>query len=249
MNALLRCVVLPEATMSMNPFSKAASKPSDASKPSAFAPVRLAQALFSKQVKFKRGEDGYKFVLENSSPNPPGSPASASMLSSSPTAPTSPTSPTSPTTPTPSALALAAAEQAPPVTSLSSLAELMDSAPGSRNAFRHLASIEASLHHKGADALFLFDLSAVHLKQALRQLDGLWMEPAPPVLAELRAKMADALAAQESRDKEVALSRGSFNVLSSFLVDEKMQVSEGRASDFHQLSESWGGPTLAPLER
>jgi hypothetical protein len=45
------------------------------------------------------------------------------------------------------------------------------------------------------------------------------------------------------------LSRGSFNVLSSFLVDEKMQVSEGRASDFHQLSESWGGPTLVPIER
>jgi hypothetical protein len=219
--------------MSINPFSKATSKLSGAPKPLGFAPVRLAKALFSKQVKFKRGEEGYKFVLESSSQNPQGG-AAAFLASSVPSSP---------------ALPAVTAEQAAPVTALSSLIELMDSAPGSRNAFRHLANVETSLQSKDADGLFLFDISAAHLKQALRQLDGLWMEPAPAVLAELRAKMADALAAQEQRDSDVVLTRGSFNVLSSFLVDEKMQVSEGRASDFHQLSESWGGPTLAPIER
>ena len=129
----------------------------------------------------------------------------------------------------------------------------MDSAPGSRNAFRHLASVEQTLQSEdpaAADGLFLFDWHAAHLKQALRQLDGLWMEPAPVALAELRGKLADALAAQERREKEEpAPSRGGFGVLSSFLVDEKMQVSEGRASDFHQLSESWGGPSAVPLQR
>jgi hypothetical protein len=216
--------------MSINPFLKSTSKPSEAHKPSGFAPVRLAQALFSKQVKFKRGDDGYKLVLESGNQRPQGGAAEASM-------------------PSAAALPAVTAEQVNPVTALSSLIELMDSAPGSRNAFRHLASVEANLQSKNADGLFLFDMSAAHLKQALRQLDGLWMEPAPVPLAELRAKMADALAAQEQRDTELVPSRGSFSALSSFLVDEKMQVSEGRASDFHQLSESWGGPSLAPIER
>ncbi len=212
--------------MSINPFSKATPKESEAPKKSSFVPVRLAQALFSKQVKFKRGDDGFKFVLEGVNPSQQSSVVTPASVA------------------TPTQL-----EQPKPATALASLSELMDSAPGSRNAFRHLGSIEAGLQSKDADGLFLFDLNALHLKQALRQLDGLWMEPAPPALAELRAKIADALAAQEHRDTEVVLSRGSFNVLSSFLVDEKMQVSEGRASDFHQLSESWGGPTLVPIER
>jgi hypothetical protein len=211
--------------MSINPFSKAAAKPSEASKTSSFAPLRLAQTLFSKQVKFKREEAGYKFVLENT----------GAQSGSAETAPP---------------VKQAAAEQAPPVTAASSLCELMDSAPGSRTAFRHLASIEQWLHSTDAEGLFLFDLSATHLKQALRQLNGLWMEPAPAALTELRCKISDALTAQEQREKQDAMpSRGNFGVLSSFLVDEKMQVSEGRASDFHQLSESWGGPGLVPIER
>lgn len=198
---------------------------SDAPKKSSFAAVRLAHALFSKQVKFKRDEAGYKFVLENTGTQNPGA--------------------------TPESLAVRpAAVQAPPVTAASSLCELMDSAPGSRNAFRHLASIEQGLLSHDGEGLFLFDLSATHLKQALRQLNGLWMDPAPDALQALREKMADALVAQEQREKEEATpTRGSFSVLSSFLVDEKMQVSEGRASDFHQLSESWGGPSLVPIKR
>lgn len=211
--------------MSINPFSKAAAKPSEASKASSFAPVRLAQTLFSKQVKFKREEARYKFVLENT----------GEQSGRAETAP--------PVVP-------AAAEHAPAVTAASSLCELMDSAPGCRNAFRHLASIEQWLLNTDGEGLFLFDLSATHLKQALRQLNGLWMEPAPVALAELRCKISDALTAQEQREKqETTPSRGNFGVLSSFLVDEKMQVSEGRASDFHQLSESWGGPGLVPIER
>jgi hypothetical protein len=211
--------------MSINPFSKAAATPSEAPKPSGFAPVRLAQALFSKQVKFKRDEVGYKFVLEHTG---------AQSGSAAPVLP----------------VVIAPAEQAPPVTAASSLCELMDSAPGSRKAFHHLASIEQWLHTTDAEGLFLFDLSATHLKQALRQLNGLWMEPAPAELAELRCKISDALTAQEQREKqETTPSRGNFGALSSFLVDEKMQVSEGRASDFHQLSESWGGPGLVPIER
>jgi hypothetical protein len=203
---------------------KAKPEPTEAPKKSGFAPVRLAQALFSKQVKFKRGDEGYKFVLEGAAS---GHPMYAALRPD-----------VAPPT-----------EPAPPVTAASSLFELMDSAPGSRQAFRHLASIEHGLQSKDGEGLFLFDLSAAHLKQALRQLNGLWMEPAPVALVELRGKMADALAAQEQRDQEQVPAPGSFGVLSSFLVDEKMQVSEGRASDFHQLSESWGGPSLVPIER
>ena len=72
----------------------------------------------------------------------------------------------------------------------------------------------------------MFDLSAAHLKRALRKLAGLWMEPAPVALAELRSKLADALAALERRETEEAgPSRGSFSQMSAFLVDEKIQVS------------------------
>jgi hypothetical protein len=210
-----------------NPLSrKPGPQPTDAPKTSSFAPVRLAKALFSKQVKFTRDEAGYKLVLENKDTHNDN------------------------ISPEPIAVPTEAKQVAPPVTAASSLYELMDSAPGSRNAFRHLASIEQWLHNTDAEGLFLFDLSATHLKQALRQLNGLWLEPAPAALAAFREKMVDALAAQEQREKqEAAPSRGNFGVLSSFLVDEKMQVSEGRASDFHQLSESWGGPGLVPIER
>ena len=219
--------------MPSNPFSKTPPKTAGATL------TGLAQTLFSKQLKFKRGESGMKFVLENAVPTAEdaskawASVVIASSLSALPS----------------SSTFAGVSEPTPPTNAMSCLAELMDSAPGSRQAFRHLAAVEAGLQGGGADGLFLFDLSAVHLKQALRQLDGLWMEPAPQPLAALRAKMADALTAQEQRDLEVHQSRGSFNVLSSFLVDEKMQVSEGRASDFHQLSESWGDPSLAPVER
>lgn len=214
-----------------NPLShKSSPEQTDAPKKSGFAPMRLAQALFSKQVKVKRDERGYKLALEGGGRGPQGDVAAPSHLSVS-----------------------TAAEQPKPVPAAVCLRELMDSAPGSRNAFRHLASLEQTLQSKdpaAADGLFLFDWHAAHLKQALRQLDGLWMEPAPVALAELRGKLADALAAQERREKEEpAPSRGGFGVLSSFLVDEKMQVSEGRASDFHQLSESWGGPSAVPLQR
>ena len=154
----------------------------------------------------KRGERGYKFALEGAGRSPQDGVA----------------------TPSPSSVSTAA-EQPKPVTAASCLCELMDSAPGSRNAFRHLASVEQTLKSKNtvaADGLFLFDSSAAHLKQAHRKLDGLWMEPAPVALAELRSKLANALAAQERREKEEAApSRGSFSQMSSFLVDEKMQVS------------------------
>ncbi len=215
--------------MSINPLSKAAAKPSEARKPSGFAPLRFAQAVFSKQVKFKRDEVGFKFVLENEGAQSGGA---------------------EPAPPVVHAAEQHAQTVTVTVTAASSLCELMDSAPGCRNAFRHLASIEQWLLNTDGEGLFLFDLSANHLKQALRQLNGLWMEPAPAELAALRGKMSDALAAQERREKEdTAPSRGNFGVLSSFLVDEKMQVSEGRASDFHQLSENWGQPGLVPIER
>jgi hypothetical protein len=212
--------------LSRKPRPEPTVAPTEAPKKSSFAPVRLAQALFSTQVKFKRGEAGYKLVLEKT-----GTQSGSA-------------------TPAPMAVPAAAEQAPPPVTAASSLYELMDSAPGSRNAFRHLASIEQWLHNTDGEGLFLFDLSATHLRQALRQLNGLWMEPAPAALAELREKMVDALAAQEQREKQETVPvPGNFGVLSSFLVDEKMQVSKGRASDFHQLSESWGGPSLVPIER
>jgi hypothetical protein len=136
-------------------------------------------------------------------------------------------------------------EQAKTASAADCLCKLMDSAPGSRQAFRHLANVERSLKSKDADGLFLFDLSAVDLKQALRQLDGLWMAAGPAALVDLRRKIADALAVQDQSSKEILLSTGTLDVLSSFLVDEKMLVSDGRASDFHRLNESWSAETVA----
>lgn len=208
-------------------YRQSTSEQPDALKESGFAPMRLIQTLFSKKSKFKVDDQ----------PDPLREKGTDRSARSSDDAPWP--------------LAAAVAVEAPkPVTAASSLCELLDSAPGSRNAFRHLASIEQSLQGKDTGGLFLFDWSADELTQALRQLGGLWMEPAPPELAELRAKMVDALAAQERREHDEAIpALGSFSVLSSFLVDEKMQVSDGRASDFLELSESWGDPDLIHPER
>lgn len=223
----------------------------DAPEKSGFGPGRLAKALFSKQVKFKRDEAGYKFVLESAArerqPDGRGTSSLAGQAAVKTVA---------------HAKAHAKADEkaheqaastfkstAPQTaTAAGCLCELLDSAPGSRSAFRHLASIEHGLKTKDPEGLFLFDLSAKHLKQAQRQLDGLWMEPAPAKLAGLRSQITAALTAQERREKEAVVPQGSFAVLSSFLVDEKMQVSEGRASDFHELNQNWNALSLVPIK-
>ncbi len=216
--------------MSINPFSKVASKASETPQTAASAPVRLVQALFSKQLRFKREDGGHKVMLEGTGKVAQGDTAAHASVDLHAAASMNPKS-------------------AAPAAAMACLAELLDSAPGSRKTFRHLAAVESALKRINPDGLFLFDMSAANLKQALRQLDGLWTEPAPPGLESLRAKMRDALAAQERRQVEQPQARGSFNVPSSFLVDEKMQVSEGSASDFQRLSDSYAESKPTPTER
>ena len=174
---------------------------------------RLAKALFSHQLRFKRGERGIELVLETADK---GS--------------------------APSDKAPAPVVDEPSLTMRGDLTALLDSAPGSRQVMRYLAAIENALKTKDARGLFLFDVPVRRLVQALRQLDGLMAETPPAGLVALRVRIADAIRAQESLEREDDLRQP----LSSFLVEHKLEVVEARASDFDAVQANWRAASEPP---
>jgi hypothetical protein len=140
------------------------------------SPMRLARALFTQQVRLRRGENGLKVVLENSS-----APRAAP--------------------PTP----IVSDETVRALLMHTDLTALLDAAKGSRKVLRHLAAVEHGLEHKDAGALFLFEVPPERLKTALRQLDGLIVGSMSPGLSALRGRMLDAINAQEIRERRRAL--------------------------------------------
>jgi hypothetical protein len=143
-----------------------------------WSPVRLVQAIFSRQLRLKRGESGFRLVLEN--------PASEYASSIGPTLSDD-------------------AMQA--LLMHSDLTALLDGAKGSRQVLRHLAAVEHDLEHKDPSGQFLFNTPAQRLKAALRQLDGLSSGSPPPGLAALRSIMRDAIKAQEGFEQQQKLRR------------------------------------------
>ena len=111
------------------------------------------------------------------------------------------------------------------------LKELLNRCPGAREVLPHLAGVERALKTQGLAA---FDsLPPRVLGRAAAQLESVLAEPVSAGIAELRSRIGTALKDQER--KEQAASRRA--APSSFLVDEKLQVSEGRVSDFMAVME------------
>lgn len=176
------------------------------------SPMRLARAIFSQQLRVRRGDKGLKVVLE-------AAPAERAQTANP----------------------IVSDETVRTLLMHTDLKGLLDAARGSRRVLRHLAAVEHGLEHKDAGALFLFDISEERLRTALRQLDGLIVGSMSPGLAALRARMVDAIAAQELRDQR----RATNEPISSFLVDHKLEVADARVTDFDRANAEWQ-PTLPP---
>ena len=181
------------------------------------SPMRVAQALFSHQVRLTRGERGLQFVLER----PEG--AGPAVLPSDALPP----------------------DEVAVRRMRADLTALLDSAPGSRQVMRYLAAIEGGLKHKDARGLFLFDVGIRRLEPALRQLDGLSVEPLASGLVALRERLVDAIRTQRAVEEAEHLRQP----MSSFLVDHKLEVAEARASDFDAAHATWLAETpIAPAK-
>jgi hypothetical protein len=174
--------------------------------PSGPSAMRLARALFTQQIRIKRGDRGLRVVLESASEQ--RTPASSPIVSD---------------------------ETVRALLMHTDLTTLLNAAKGSRKVLRHLAAIEHGLEHRDAGALFLFEVPPERLRTALRQLDGLIVGTMSPGLTALRGRILDAIDAQEIRERARALREP----LSSFLVEEKLQVIEARVTDFDQANAAW----------
>lgn len=111
------------------------------------------------------------------------------------------------------------------------LSILLDRHEASRRSLRQLAGLEHALKAKGAAA---FDaLPERVLARASEQLEAVLNEPVSVALAELRSRLAVTRMAIEKTDAAVAKNAGP----SSFLTDDKLQVSEASVSDFMRAVE------------
>lgn len=117
----------------------------------------------------------------------------------------------------------------------SELAALLDGAAGSRKMLRVLAAVEHGLKHKDPTGLFLFEVEPARLRAALRQLDGLMPREPTAALAALRARMADALATREQREKRLEMLMPRSDLMGS----GRLEVAEARPSDFDRASAQW----------
>jgi hypothetical protein len=115
------------------------------------------------------------------------------------------------------------------------LKALLNAKPDSRSRLRFLAAVEHGLKHKDPTGLFLFEAEPERLRTALRQLDGL--APAKPseALAALRARIVDAIGSRERKQKRLEMSAPR----SDLMRDNRVEVAEGRASDFARIHEQW----------
>jgi hypothetical protein len=111
------------------------------------------------------------------------------------------------------------------------LKALLNRCPGAREVLPHLAGVEQALKTQGLAA---FDsLPPRVLQRAATQLESVLAEPVSAAIAELRSRLCVALKNHEKA--ELAASRRA--APSSFLVDEKLQVSEASVSDFMKVME------------
>lgn len=106
------------------------------------------------------------------------------------------------------------------------LKELFNRCPGSREVLPHLAGVEHAIKTQGLAAFET--LPQRILQRASGQLESVVSEPVSAGIAELRSRIGVAL--KNFEKIEQAASRRA--APSSFLVDEKLQVSEGSHSDF-----------------
>lgn len=111
------------------------------------------------------------------------------------------------------------------------LASLLDSVPKSRQVLQHLAVVEKVLRLHGLNGLM--DVPEAALRKAHAQLSNLPVQDHHTALSRLQSLLGLQV---EAPDRATAhLHQNTF--ISSFLTEEKLQVSEGSHSDFIRLQD------------
>jgi hypothetical protein len=109
------------------------------------------------------------------------------------------------------------------------LKTLLDAVPASRQVLQHLAVVEKVLKLHGLDGLA--DIPEAALVKAHGQLAGLPLTPKHVALSRLLSLLS--LQAEPPSREDAHAQHNVF--MSSFLTEEKLQVSEGSHSDFIRL--------------
>ena len=115
----------------------------------------------------------------------------------------------------------------------SELHGLLSLSPGAREVLPHLAGVERALKSLGAAA---FDsLPSFVLKRAAMQLESVLPEPVGPGIADLRARLAKALAAHEQASAPTAAAAPP---PPTYISNDKLQVSEATITEFMRVVEA-----------
>jgi hypothetical protein len=125
---------------------------------------------------------------------------------------------------------------------VATLKQALDARPASRRTFKHLHYLESSLKKNGLRALP--EAPRRILLKALTQLDALGT-PSAPGRALLRERLAAEVVAR-SPDPAAPTEPETCGLPSDFLVAHKLQVTDGRLSDFIRAAD---GPDTVPRRR
>ena len=118
----------------------------------------------------------------------------------------------------------------------SELHGLLSLSPGAREVLPHLAGVERALKALGAAA---FDsLPSFVLKRGAMQLESVLPEPVGPGIADLRARLAKALAAHEQASASAAAAPASAAAPPTYISNDKLQVSEATITEFMRVVEA-----------
>ncbi len=115
------------------------------------------------------------------------------------------------------------------------LRSLLNQTPSAREVLQHLAGLERTLKTLGLGA---FEGLPSHvLKRTATQLDGVLPQPISPGIAEIRTRIAKALAAHERVQSAPAPAPKPVQQ-PVYFSDDKLQVSETTHTDFMRVFEA-----------
>ncbi|MEQ1804496.1 MAG: hypothetical protein ABL900_03885 [Burkholderiaceae bacterium] len=113
------------------------------------------------------------------------------------------------------------------------LKDLLNLSAGARDVLQHLAGLERALKTLGLGA---FEGLPSHvLKRTAAQLENVLPQPVPAGIAEIRTRIAKALAAHERAQSAPAVKPAPPPI---YFSDDKLQVSETTHTDFMRVFEA-----------
>ena len=120
------------------------------------------------------------------------------------------------------------------------LRDLLGRSPSARDVLSHLAGVERALKALGAAAFE--SLPSYVLKRAATQLESVLPEPVGPGIADLRARLTNALAVQDAVQAHAVLPAVLPAVppaqLPASFSNDQLQVSEATVTEFDRVVEA-----------